>query len=175
MISPDNGPRAWDRLVEADDPVTGSEFPPAHPDNEPDPPPAIAPASRLACLGAAWADLVGVLAVVTGCLAVTVITGRSVGLATVPWAAVAAVAWWTLSSVMSLRVSGATPGMAMVGVSFGQPVRGGRLVASVAAGAVASMLLGLPNLLGPAGSPVAIASGQKIVTLGTEVVTQGDV
>ena len=156
--SPEPGPRLefpanWDVLRDGDE--APSEAGP--PDNgSPTAPPPI-----LALLAASWGDAVAALAVCTTALASLAADGPAVDPAALPWAAALGVVWWFAAAALVVVRQG-TPGMLLAGIAFPERVSPARLAGVLAAALLHAALLGLPSLLGPRRSPVAVAAGCPI-------------
>jgi hypothetical protein len=96
------------------------------------------PTPILTILAASWADAVAPLGVCTAAL---------------------------IAAVALVVVRQGTPGMLLAGVVFAERVAPGRVAAVIAAAAVSALLLGLPNLLGPRRSPLAVAAASELETV----------
>jgi len=120
------------------------------------------PPPILNILAASWADAVAPLGVCTAALLGLNATGHHPSLIAFPWAVALGVAWWAIATATLVVVRQGTPGMLLAGVVFGDSVAPGRVVPVIAAAAVSALLLGLPNLLGPHRSPLALAAAAAL-------------
>lgn len=152
-------PSDWDRIAERS--AEADPTPAPGPSSEPVGPPSLAIAAS------SWGEAVAVLLVCAGALAAVYALGHPVGLTTLAWAAVAAVAWWSLTSTLLLAVRHGTAGMLMAGVAFAAPVSLRRAPAVLAVAAVSALLLGLPGLLGARRHPLTAVAGAALVPLAT--------
>jgi hypothetical protein len=107
-------PRDWDALMDRGT----DDAPPSPPVAGPDAPGPPA----LTVMAAAWADLVGILAVCTGALVAILSLGERPALPAFAWAAALGVVWWIFATTVLVVVRQATPGMLLAGVSFSEPV-----------------------------------------------------
>lgn len=115
-------------------------------------------------LATAWADLVTMLAVCTGALVAVMAAGQRPALPAFVWAAVLAVLWWAVASVLLVAVRQGTPGMLLAAVRFAGPVRPGRVPWVVAAALLGALSLGATGLLGARLSPLRAAASAPLVT-----------
>lgn len=120
---------------------------------------------KLNLVAASWADSVVLLAVVAAALVGLNVSGFELTLAVLPWALLLGAAWWLFTAAVLTTVRQGTPGMLLAGVHLGGRVAPRRVAAVVAAAAVSAVLVGLPGLLGPRRSPIAVAGGLPIETL----------
>ena len=148
-------PGDWDALVEPPA-QTGSSSPPAGGSQQIEP-------SALTIMAAAWADLVGMLAVCTGALVAILILGERPALPAFSWAAVLAVVWWAFSAAVLVVVRQATPGMLLAGVSFSDAVPPRRVGWVLVAALVGVATLGLSGLIGGDGSILRLAAASDVV------------
>ena len=148
-------PPNWDVIRDGspDDPPRASNGPS---DTPPDAPPV------LSLLAASWADAVSVLTVCTSALLGLAAMGHGGLIAALPWAAVLGVAWWTAAAAILVLVRQGTPGMLIAGLVFNDAVPPGRVPLAVAAAGLHVILAGLPGLLGPRRSPLALAAGGRL-------------
>lgn len=144
-------PRDWDELMDRGAEI-GPAQQPAGVEGPPDP-------RTLTLMAAAWADLVGILAVCTGALVAILMLGERPALPAFAWAVVLGVLWWAFAAAILVVVRQGTPGMLLAGVSFAEPVEPRRVGWVVAAALVGVVTLGAiggnaPILRTAAGSEV---------------------
>jgi hypothetical protein len=148
-------PKNWDVLAEtplADDSSAGVA---AATDSGGEPP-------TINLLASSWADAVASLVVCTAALFGLNAAGHNPSLACLPWALALGVVWWLAAAAALILIRQATPGMLLAGVVFSDRVAPGRVAVVIAAAAVSAVLLGLPNLLGPRRSPLALAAASRL-------------
>lgn len=151
----DEIPRDWDSLADrGDDGLSPDGF---RSPGDPEPQP-------LTLMAASWADLVGMLAVCTGCLITLMALGQRPGLATFVWAALLSLVWWGCAAAVLVVVRQGTPGMLLAGIRFDEPVGTGRVIQVLAAALFGVVTLGLPGLLGSHLSLLRIAAAAELVT-----------
>jgi len=150
-------PNNWDVLQEpvADDEILDDVAAAVEPTG---PPPV------LNILAASWADAVAPLAVCTVALLGLDAVGHHGTLTALPWAVALGIAWWVIAAATLVVVRQGTPGMLLAGVVFADGVAPGRVALVIAAAASSALLLGLPNLLGPRRSPLALAAASELET-----------
>jgi hypothetical protein len=153
----DEIPGDWDTLSDRGDVAAGPPQPSAPEPGELAPPVVL-------LLATAWADLVAMLAVCTGALVAVMVTGQRPALPAFAWAAVLAVLWWAVASVLLVAVRQGTPGMLLAAVRFAAPVPPDRVPWVVAAALLGSLSLGATGLLGARRSPLQAAAGGPLVT-----------
>jgi len=117
----------------------------------------------LTLMAAAWADLVGMLAVCTGALVAILVLGERPALPAFAWAAALAVVWWVFAAAVLVVVRQATPGMLLAGVSFLNPVSPRRVGWVLAAALVGVATLGLTGVIGGDGSILRLAAASDVV------------
>ena len=151
-------PKNWDILAESpldENPAIG-------------PPPSsesgVVPAT-ISLLAASWADAVTLLVVCTAALFGVNAAGYSPSLAALPWALGLGAVWWFAATAALVMIRQATPGMLLAGVVFSGRVAPGRVAAVIATAAVSALLVGLPNLLGPRRSPLALAAASRLESI----------
>jgi len=150
-------PSNWDVLQEpADDDVAADDIAAT-----PDP---TGPTPILTILAASWADAVAPLGVCTAALIGLDAVGHHASFTALPWTVALGVVWWVIAAAALVVVRQGTPGMLLAGVVFADRVAPGRVAAVIAAAAVSALLLGLPNLLGPRRSPLAVAAASELET-----------
>lgn len=162
MINTEAGggvPADWDRLAER-----GSESP-SRGERGASPSPASPP--TLTVIAASWGDALAVLIVCTAELALVHVLGHGYGLATVPWAGLAAFAWWLLASAALLAIRQASVGMLMAGIVFAEPVPTRRIPWVLLAAVVSALLVGVPGILGPRRHPLSVAAAAPLVLAGS--------
>jgi hypothetical protein len=148
-------PNNWDVLQEpAADDLPAAEA--AAPSGPTGPPPI------LNILAASWADGVAPLGVCTAALVGLNVAGHHGSLSALPWAVALGVAWWAIAAATLVVVRQGTPGMLLAGVVFADRVAPGRVAIVIAAAAASALLLGLPNLLGPRRSLLALAAASVL-------------
>jgi hypothetical protein len=157
---PEPGPRLefpanWDVLRDGDGDPSAADA------GDPDPGSPNAP-PILTLVAASWGDAVAALAVCTASLAVLTMDDLAVDAAALPWAAALGAVWWLAAAAAVVVVRQGTPGMLLAGVAFAGRVSPARLVGVLAAALLHAALLGLPSLLGPRRSPLALAAGCPI-------------
>ena len=113
-------------------------------------------------LASSWADAVASLVVCTAALFGLYAAGHNPSLTALPWALALGAAWWLAAAAALILIRQATPGMLLAGVVFSDRVAPGRVAAVIAAAAVSALMLGLPNLLGPRRSPLALAAASRL-------------
>lgn len=113
-------------------------------------------------MAASWADAVAPLGVCTAALVALNAVGHQGSLTTFPWAVALGVAWWVTAAAASVIIRQGTPGMLLAGIVFGERVAPGRVAMVIAAAATCALLLGLPSLLGPRRSPLALAAASRL-------------
>lgn len=151
-------PKNWDILAEApldEDPVSNL---PAAADW------GVVP-STINLLAASWADAVTSLVVCTAALFGVNAAGYSPSLTALPWALGLGAVWWLVAAAALLVIRQATPGMLLAGVVFSDRVDPGRVAAVIATAVVSALLMGLPNLLGPRRSPLALAAASRLESI----------
>ena len=155
-------PTDWDVVRDA---IAGTE-----PDDRSDRLPEQGPASPpiLNVLASSWADGVAVLAVCTAALVVLNAIGYRVTLSALPWAAILGATWWLAAAATLITIRQGTPGMLLAGIQFRDRIAPGRVAPVVAAAAVSALLLGLPGLLGPTRSPLALAGATTLEAAPTD-------
>ena len=116
-------------------------------------------------LASSWADAVTSLFVCTAALFGLNAAGHNPSLTALPWALGLGVAWWLAAAAALILIRQATPGMLLAGVVFSDRVAPGRVVAVIAAAVVSALLMGLPNLLGPRRSPLALAAASRLESI----------
>jgi hypothetical protein len=148
-------PGDWDTLMDrgVND---GSPPPTAAGPDAPEPP-------ALTVMAAAWADLVGILAVCTGALVAILLLGERPALSAFAWAAALGVAWWIFSAAVLVVVRQATPGMLLAGVSFSDPVRPNRVCWVLVAALLGVITAGLSGVVGGRRSILRRAAASEIV------------
>ena len=148
-------PGDWDKLVDRRLEV---RTPPssASPSRGPGP-------TALTVMAAAWADLVGMLAVCTGALIAILALGERPAIAAFAWAAALGLVWWVFAAAILLVVRQATPGMLLAGVSFSEPVRPRRVGWVLAAAVFGVVTLGLSGVVGGRDSILGRAAGSDVV------------
>ncbi len=148
-------PKNWDVLAESppDDDVPAGGAPTTGSSGVP-------PTINL--LASSWADAVASLVVCTAALFGLNAAGQPASLPALPWALALGVAWWLAAAAALIVIRQATPGMLLAGVVFSDRVPPARLAAVITAAAVSALLLGLPNLLGPRRSPLALAAASEL-------------
>ncbi len=120
--------------------------------------------SALARMAAGWADLVIVGLVTTAILSGVLVAGYSLRVTALPWAMGVALLWWTLCSVVCVRIRRGSPGMLIAGIVFSNEVAGYRIAWTVIAAAIVALFLGVPALWGgPTRSLYSVASGSPII------------
>jgi len=148
-------PRNWDVIR---DPSVADELP------DPDPPPTSSASTppKIALLAASWADAVTALAVCTAALLSLVASGHEGVTTAFPWAAVLGGSWWVVSAATLILIRQGTPGMLLAGVVFRDPIAPRRVVPVVTVAALQAVFLGLPGLLGPRHSPMALVAASSL-------------
>jgi len=154
-------PADWDVLN--DD--VGAPEPAAEPDPTPDRGTA---APLLNLVAGSWADAVSALAVCTAALVALAGAGRVGTLGALPFAAAMGAAWWLFAAAVLVAVRQGTPGMLLAGVVLAERIAPRRLPGVVIAAAVQALLLGLPGLLGPRRSPIAVAASSRLESIPSE-------
>ncbi|MGD8440496.1 MAG: hypothetical protein PVG53_08160 [Holophagae bacterium] len=136
-----------------------------------DPPPtadrALAP-PLLNLVAGSWADVVAALAVCTAALVALSGAGHDGALGALPWAAALGAAWWLFAATVLVAVRQGTPGMLLAGVVLADRIAPHRLPGVVLAAAVQALLFGLPGLLGPRRSPIAVAASSRLQSIPSE-------
>jgi hypothetical protein len=155
-------PSNWDVLHNPESETEPPDEAEVHSHDRTDSPPTIN------LLASSWADAVSSLAVCTGALLFLNATGHHGSLAALPWAAILGFSWWVAAASILITIRQGTPGMLLAGVHFARPVAPRRVALVVAAAAVSASLLGLPGLLGPRRSPVAVTGGSVLEALPTD-------
>ena len=117
---------------------------------------------KINLLASSWADAVVVLAVCTAALLGLNAAGHGGSLAALPWAAALGFLWWVVAATALVTIRQGTPGMLLAGVHFSERVDPRRIGAVVVTAVVCSILGGLPGLLGPRRSPLALAAGSTL-------------
>jgi hypothetical protein len=154
-------PADWD--VIHDDPA-GPE-----PDADPRPSPDRTTAAPLLnVVAGSWADSVTALAVCTAALVALSATGLGGTFGALPWAAAVGAAWWVFAAAALVAVRQGTPGMLLAGVVLADRIAPRRLPGVVVAAAFQALLLGLPGLLGPRRSPIAVAASSRLESIPSE-------
>jgi hypothetical protein len=151
-------PNNWDVLHESspdEDPVAS---PPPDADASGSPP-------TLNLLASSWADAVAALGVCTAALFGLDAAGHNPSLTALPWAVALGVLWWLAAAAALIMIRQATPGMLLAGVVFSNRVAPVRVAAVIIAAAVTAALMGLPNLLGPRRSPLALAAASRLESI----------
>lgn len=147
-------PPDWDALTDrGDEPLVTTDL--SRP-RDPEPP-------ALTLMAVSWADLVGMLAVCTGCLITLMALGQRPALAAFSWAAVLSLVWWLCASAVLIVVRQGTPGMLLAGVRFDEPVGTRRVLHVLAAALFGVLTLGLPGLFGSRLSPLRLAAEEDLV------------
>lgn len=147
-------PPDWDALTDRSDAaVVTTEL--ASP-GDPEPP-------ALTLMAVSWADLVGMLAVCTGCLITLMALGQRPALAAFTWAAVLSLVWWLCAAAVLIVVRQGTPGMLLAGVRFEEPVGTRRVLHVLAAALFGVLTLGIPGLFGSQLSPLRLAAAADLV------------
>lgn len=150
-------PADWDRLLppeEDGEPVTAQAPAPTRVGGRPGP---------LVRAAASWADAVAVVVVCTAAVGGVTAAGFHPSLVVLPWAVAAGGVWWVVTTAVTVVVRRATPGMALAGVRFAQPVAPARLVWVILASVLASGTLGLAALPGGGtGNLLARAGGSPL-------------
>lgn len=159
-------PNNWDVLHDStleDEPLEDEplEDPAATPDVSGSPP-------LINLLASSWADAVAVLGVCTAALVGLNAAGHGGLLIAFPWAVVLGVVWWAVAAAALVGIRQGTPGMLLAGVVFNDRVAPGRVAVVIAAAAVSALLLGLPGLLGPRRSPLAVAAASELGSAATD-------
>jgi hypothetical protein len=147
-------PGDWDALTDRGD-GAGPSVPVKEPDS-PEP-------SALTVMAAAWADLVGILAVCTGALVAILLLGERPALPAFAWAAALGFVWWIFTSAVLVVVRQATPGMLLAGVSFSEPVHPNRVCWVVVAALVGVFTCGVSGVIGGRRSMLRLAAASDIV------------
>lgn len=147
-------PPDWDSLADRSDEPLLTEEVSTFNDHEP---------PALTLMAASWADLVGMLAVCTGCLITLMVLGQRPALAAFSWAAALSLLWWICAAAVLVVVRQGTPGMLLAGVRFDDPVGTRRVLRVLAAALFGVVTLGLPGLLGSQHSPLRIAAASELV------------
>jgi hypothetical protein len=148
-------PGDWDTLVDRSGGGGSASTPVTEPDS-PEP-------SALTVMAAAWADLVGILAVCTGALVAILLLGERPALPAFVWAAALGVVWWIFAAAMLVVVRQATPGMLLAGVSFSEPVHPKRVCWVLVAALVGVLTCGLSGVIGGRSSMLRLAAASDIV------------
>lgn len=116
-------------------------------------------------LASSWADAVASLVVCTAALFGLIAAGHDPSLTTLPWAFALGATWWLAAAAALILIRQATPGMLLAGVVFSNRVAPRRVAAVIAAAVVSALLMGLPNLLGPRRSPLALAAASRLASI----------
>jgi hypothetical protein len=148
-------PRDWDALMDRGTDDAPPSPPVAGPD-APEPP-------ALSVMAAAWADLVGILAVCTGALVAILSLGERPALPAFGWAAALGVVWWIFATTVLVVVRQATPGMLLAGVSFSEPVHPTRVCWVLVAAFFGVITGGLSGVIGGRSSILRVAASSNIV------------
>jgi hypothetical protein len=114
-------------------------------------------------MAAAWADLVGILAVCTGALVAILLLGERPALPAFAWAAALGIVWWTCAAAVLVAVRQATPGMLLAGVGFSEPVRPNRICWVLAAALAGVVTCGVSGVIGGRSSILRLAASSDIV------------
>ena len=117
----------------------------------------------LTVMAAAWADLVGILAVCTGALVAILLLGERPALPAFAWAAALGIVWWIFAAAVLIVVRQATPGMLLAGVSFSQPVHPKRVYWVLLAALAGVITGGLSGVIGGRSSILRVAASSNIV------------
>jgi hypothetical protein len=155
---PPEVPPDWDQLHEQEA-EPGREPSEVHPGRTGRPP-------VIGLVGAAWGDLVCVLAVAAAALLALAVLGEPAGRAALPWAVALGVAWWAAAAAALVVVRQATPGMLLAGIAFDRPVPRHRVPWVVGAGLLVWASFGIAALAGARGSPLRLAAAVEVVTSG---------
>jgi hypothetical protein len=116
-------------------------------------------------VASSWADTVASLGVCTAALFGLNAAGHHPALPVLPWAIALGVLWWLAAAAALIVVRQATPGMLLAGIVFSDRVAPNRVAAVIMVAAVSAVLMGLPNLLGPRRSPLALAAASKLESI----------
>jgi hypothetical protein len=117
---------------------------------------------KINLVASSWADAVVILAVCTAALLGVSTAGYGSSLGALPWAAALGLLWWVVAAAALVTIRQGTPGMLLAGVHFSDRVEPRRLAAVVVTAVACSILVGLPGLLGPRRSPLALAAGSAL-------------
>ncbi len=158
----DGIPPDWDSLKDRS--MDATRTPPVVPEVRPED----SPAPVISLMAAAWADLVGILAVCTAALIAVLALGEPPALSVFPWATALALIWWAFAASVLVLVRQGTPGMLLAGVVFSEPVPAGRVAWVLAAAALGVATFGLVGLLGARSSPLRLAAGSDLTTVAEE-------
>ena len=151
-------PKNWDILAESPIDEDFGDGPPSTNDSGGVPP-------TINLLASSWADAVASLVVCTAALFGLNVAGHNPSLTALPWALALGVVWWLAATAALILIRHATPGMLLAGVVFSNRVAPGRVAMVIAAALVSALLLGLPNLLGPRRSPLALAAASRLESI----------
>ncbi len=154
-------PNNWDVLHESTFEEEPHEEPVVVPDSSGSPP-------TINLLASSWADAVASLGVGTAALVGLNAAGHGGLLIAFPWAVALGVVWWAIAAATLVVIRQGTPGMLLAGIVFNDRVAPGRVAVVIAAAAVCALLLGLPGLLGPRRSPVALAAASELGSAATD-------
>jgi len=148
-------PADWDQLREP----SATDVPPGstRPDRSLDPPPVVS------LVAGAWADLVTVLAVCTGCLLALVALGYGAPLTALPWAAGLAGLWWVVAAATLVVVRHGTPGMLMAGLEFDGTIPRRRVPWVVLSALILWSTFGLPSAIGRTGWLLRLSAGVAVI------------
>lgn len=152
-------PADWDRLAER-----GGENPPL---GERGAAPSPASPPTLTVIAASWGDALAMMIVCTAELALVHALGHGYGLATVPWAGLAAFAWWLLASAALLAIRQGSVGMLMAGIVCAETIPPRRIPWVLLAAVVSALLVGVPGILGARRHPLSVAAASPLVLAGT--------
>jgi len=149
-------PKNWDILAESplDEDLSDGAPPPTTESG------SVPPTINL--LASSWADAVASLVVCTVALFGLNAAGHNPSLTALPWALALGAIWWLAAAAALILIRQATPGMLLAGVVFSDRIAPGRVATVIVAAAVSALLLGLPNLLGPRRSPLALAAASRL-------------
>lgn len=148
-------PKNWDILQESTFEEDDSGGVPPTTDSDRAPP-------TINLLASSWADAVASLIVCTTALLGLNAAGHNPSLTALPWALALGATWWLAAAAALILIRQATPGMLLAGVVFSDRVAPVRVVVVIAAAVVTALLMGLPNLLGPRRSPLALAAASRL-------------
>jgi hypothetical protein len=104
--------------------------------------------------------------VCTAALLALAASGHRAALPAFPWSLALAATWWGAAAAALVVVRRGTPGMVLAGLSFDRALPPRRVVPVLLAALVQACTLGVPTLVGARRSPLALASGQRILTRG---------